>query len=103
MLAQAIGGAIAVVVGVCMTKFVGQSSGGSVEFGRISVEDSVVAMAGSNLTNCAAESLTDSSLGTSSVLGGAFAMYHLPQVFQFRQGSLVPLKKTPAVTGFNLT
>ncbi len=103
MLAQAIGGAVAVVVGVCMTNVFGLSSNGRVDIGRIYVEDSVVAMTQSNFTSCAAESLTDSSLGSSSVFGGAFAIYHLPQVSLFSQGLLEPLKKTPVVTGFNLT
>ena len=54
MLAQAIGGAVAVVVGVCMTDFTGMSSGRNVDSGQIYVEDSVVAMTQSNFTNCAA-------------------------------------------------
>jgi hypothetical protein len=99
---QAVGGAVAVVAGVFMTRFIGQASSGSCSLGRIFFEDSRIIMARSLFTNCAAESLTDSSLGSSSVFGGAFALLHSPQVSNFEIGLLMPTK-TPAVTGFNLT
>jgi hypothetical protein len=118
MLAQAIGGAVAVVVGVIMTSFLNRIEYYDEEddydyfptyprdrYGRwtVSVEDSIVAMTQCNFTSCAAESLTQSSFGTSSVFGGAFAIYHLPRVSQFFQGLLKPLEETPAVIGFSLT
>jgi hypothetical protein len=105
-LAQAIGGAVAVAVGVYMLNSVGSSSlPGVVSFGRISFQDSHIAMAQSNAVNCSASSLTDSSQGSSSVYGGAFAVLHSPQVSSFKQRLLQSLlegtKFNP--TGSNLT
>ena len=48
---QAIGGAVAVVVGVYMTNFYGPSSSGRVSSGAISVRDSVVEFNRNRVTN----------------------------------------------------
>ncbi len=101
--AQAIGGAVAVVVGVYMSNFFGPLSSGLVSSGGISVHDSVVEFSRNRVTNCTAVSLTDSSLGPSSVFGGAFAVIHSPQVSNFRQGLLLPSTGVLGVSGSNVT
>jgi hypothetical protein len=101
---QAIGGAVAVVVGVYMVNSYGPLSPElSVSSGRISVHNSVVEFSRNRVTNCTAVSLTDSSLGPSSVFGGAFAILHSPQVSNFRQGLLLPSVGVLGVSGFNVT
>jgi hypothetical protein len=101
---QAIGGAVAVVVGVYMFNSYGPASPDlSVSSGRISVQDSVVEFSRNRVTNCTAVSLTDSSLGPSSVFGGAFAILHSPQVSNFRQGLLLPSVGVLGASGFNVT
>ncbi len=103
---QAIGGAVAVVVGVYMTNSYGRLSPdslGPVSFGRIIVHDSVVELSRNMVTNCTAVSLTDSSLGSSSVFGGAFAVLHSAQVSNFRQGLLLPSVGVLGTSGFNVT
>jgi hypothetical protein len=69
----------------------------------MSVQDSIVVVNESNFTNCSATSLTDASLGTSSVSGGAFAILHSAQVSNFRLGVLVPSGTSDDVMGFNIT
>ena len=103
MFAQVIGGAAAVAVGVYMTNSIGQESIESVAAGGISVQDSVLVVNRSRFTNCRVASLADSSFGSSSVFGGAFAVLHSPQVSNFRSGLLLPSYTTLNVTGFNLT
>lgn len=104
MFTQAIGGAVAVVAGVYMTNSVGQAlTGVSVFVGRISVENSVVAINQSRFTNCVAESLTDSSIGTTSVFGGASAILQLAQVSSFRAGLFVPSDSQHLANGINLS
>jgi hypothetical protein len=99
MLVQAVGGAIAVVVSVYMTNFIGKLSRGTILHGRISFKNSQIFMIRSTFMNCAAESLADSSFGTSSVFGGAFALLHRPQVYNFRVGLLLPTNTNHLVTG----
>jgi hypothetical protein len=96
------GGAVVVAVGVYIANSIGQSSSEMVTVGRVSVQDSIVVMNQGNFTNCSAASLTDTSLGTSSVFGGAFVMLHAPQVSNFRLGLLLPSDTLNVVTGFNL-
>jgi hypothetical protein len=55
------------------------------------------------VTNCTAASLTDSSLGPSSVFGGAFAILHSPQVSNFRQGLLLSSVGVLGASGSNVT
>jgi hypothetical protein len=101
---QAIGGAVAVVVGVYMVNSYGPASPDlSFSSGRISVQDSVVECSRIMVANCTAVSLTDSSLGSSSVFGGAFAILHSPQVSNFRQGILLPSVGVLGASGFNVT
>ncbi len=100
---QAIGGAVAVVVGVYMTNSFGPGGSGRVSSGEISVHDSVVEFSRNRVTNCTAVSVTDSSLGSSSVFGGAFAMLHSPQVSNFRQGLSLPSAGVLGVSGSNVT
>jgi hypothetical protein len=100
---DAIGGAVAVVVGVYMTNSYGPLSSGYVSSGRISVQDSVVEFSRNRVTNCAAVSVTDTSFGLSSVFGGAFAMLHSPQVSNFKLGLLLPSVGVLGVSGFNVT
>jgi hypothetical protein len=92
-------------VGAYILNSVGSDSTGNVSFGRIAVQGSHVAVTQSNFLKCSALSLTDSSQGSSSVYGGAFALLHSPQVSNFRIGLSQPL--TPSVefkaAGFNLT
>jgi hypothetical protein len=103
MRVQAVGGAVAVVVGVYMTNFVGpDSSRGRAVYGEISLQDSIVEFQRNRVTNCMSVSVTDSSLGTSSVFGGALAMLHSPQVSNFELALLQAM--IPArVNGFNVT
>jgi hypothetical protein len=100
---QAIGGAVAVVVSSYITNFIGPVSSGPVSFGRISVQDSFVEISRNRVTNCTAASLTESSLGTSSVVGGAFAILHSPQVSNFRQGLLLSSVGVHGASGSNVT
>jgi hypothetical protein len=101
---QAIGGAVAVVVSVYLVNFYGPASPDlSVSSGQISVQDSVVECSRIMVANCTAVSLTDSSLGPSSVFGGAFAILHSPQVSNFRQGLLLPSVGVLGASGFNVT
>jgi hypothetical protein len=100
---QAIGGAVAVVVGVYMTNFYGPLSSGRVSSGGISVRDSVVEFSRIMVTNCTAISLTDSCLGSSSVFGGAFAVLHSAQVSNFMTGLLLPSSGVLGASGSNVT
>ena len=103
-LAQAVGGAVAVAVGICMMNLVGAAStNDEFSFGIISVRNSHVAMTQSSFTNCSATSLTGTSQGSSSVYGGAFAVLHSPQVSNFIVGLLQPSMPGLYATGFNLT
>jgi hypothetical protein len=103
--AQAVGGAVAVAVGTYILNSAGSGSTKSVSFGRISVRDSHVAVTQSIFSNCSVSSLTDSSQGSSSVFGGAFALLHSPQVSDFILGLLQPLPLGAEFqsTGSNLT
>ena len=102
MLVQAIGGAVAVVVGVYMMNSFGTFSSGGVSFGNTSITNSVVVFNRNRAINCTAVSVTDNSLGSSSVFGGAFAILHSPQVSNFRSGVLQPSVGV-RVSGFNFT
>ena len=98
------GGAVAVVVGVYIANSIGQASTRKrVSVGRMSVQDSVIVVNQSNFTNCSAASLTDTSLGTSSVFGGAFSILHAPQVSNFRLGVLESSDTRNNSTGFDLS
>ena len=102
-LVQAVGGAVAVVVGVNIMNAVGaRSSSGTAVFKAISLQDSRVLLMRSRFTNCSARSLTQSSLGTANVFGGAFAMSHSSQVSNFRVGILEP-SPDKVLIGSNLT
>jgi hypothetical protein len=74
-----------------------------VTFGKISVQDSVVEFNRNRVENCSAVSLTDISLGSSSVFGGALAIVHSAQVFNLVLGVLLPSITEPDVAGFNLS
>ncbi len=99
------GGAIAVVLGTFMSNSNGltQSRRKKVTFGKISLQDSVVEFNRNRVENCTAVSLTDISLGSSSVYGGAFAIIHSARVFNLVLGVLLPLIKEPDIAGFNLS
>ncbi len=101
-LVQAIGGAVAVVVGLYMMNSAGMLSSGDVSFGNTSITNSLVVFNRSRVTNCTAVSVTDNSLGSSSVFGGAFAILHSPQVSNFLTGVLLPSVGVRA-SGFNFT
>jgi hypothetical protein len=92
-----------VVVGAHMTNAFGEAGSGPISFGRISIQDAFVVINQSTFRNCTAMSLTNSSLGTSSVFGGAFAMFHAHQISNFRTGLSIPLNKPLISTGANLT
>jgi hypothetical protein len=96
---------VAVAVGVYMLNSAGSASPGNVQFGRISVQDSHVAVTQSNFSNCSASSQTVNSQGSSSVYGGAFALLHSPQVSDLKLGLSQPLPPGAELqsTGFNLT
>ncbi len=94
---------MAVVVGAYMTNAFGETGSGPISFGRISIHDALVVINQSRFTDCTAVSLTDSSLGTSSVFGGAFAMFHSHQISNFRTGLSIPLNKPLISSGTNLT
>ncbi len=100
---QAIGGAVAVVVGVYMMNSFGTVSSGRVSFGNTSITNSVVVFNRNRVTDCTAVSVTDNSLGSSSVFGGAFAILHSPQVSNFRTGVLQPSVGVRDANGFNFT
>ena len=102
MLVQAIGGAVAVVVGVHMMNSAGTLSLVDSSFGSTSVTNSVVVFNRSRVTNGTAVSVTDNSLGSSSVFGGAFAILQSPQVSNFMNGVLLPSVGGRA-SGFNFT
>lgn len=101
-LVQAIGGAVAVSVGIHMTTSFGDFSKRRASFGLISDEDSVVAVNNSKFANCTAETSTDRSLGTFSVFGGAFAIIQSPEVSSFRLGVMFASDR-PSLAGSNLT
>jgi hypothetical protein len=92
-----------VVVGVLMINSVGPASEGPVSSGTVYVNDSVVIINQNRFTNCTAVSRTDSSLGSFSVFGGAFAMLHSLQLSNFRIGLLMPSVGVRHVKGFSLT
>ena len=97
---------MAIAVGAYMLNSVGSGSvTGEFSFGRISVQDSYVAVTQSDFSNCLASSLTGISQGSSSVYGGAFAVLHSPQVSNLKLGLLQPLSPFAELnaTGFNLT
>jgi hypothetical protein len=96
-LAQAVGGAVAVVLGVCVSNSIGQGSAETITIGLLSVQNAFIVVNQSEFINCSAASLTDSSLGTSSVYGGAFALLQAPQVSNFRFGLSVH-SDTPVVS-----
>ena len=98
------GGAIAVVVSVYMRNSISQSRSRAqaVSYGNISFRDSLVVLTRSRLSSCTAESHLHSSLGPSSVFGGAFAILHSPQVMKFRLSLLVPFFESHAC-GNNLS
>lgn len=102
---QALGGAVAVVMGTFMSNSNGPIKSGQkkVTFGKISVQDSVVEFNRNRVENCSAVSLTDISLGSSSAFGGALAIVHSAQVFNLVLGVLLPSIKEPDVAGFNLS
>ncbi len=90
------------LAGVHIANSIGQASTRkSFSVGMMSVQDSVIVVNQSNFTNCSAASLNDSSLGTSSVFGGAFAVLHLPQVSNFRLGVLESSDTRNNATWFN--
>jgi hypothetical protein len=102
---KAVGGAVALVVGVFAMNSAGpRSPTGSAIIHLISVQDSSVAVNHSKFEYCSVTSLTDSSLGTASVYGGAFAVLHDPQVSNFRIGiSGQPLNANDYLFGSKLT
>jgi hypothetical protein len=103
-LVQATGGAVAVVVGVNMMNAVGaRSSVGTAVFKTISLQDSHVSLIRSRFTNCSALSLTENSLGTANVYGGAFAMLHSSEVSNFRVGILQPSSQGDSAIGSSLS
>jgi hypothetical protein len=94
---------VAVVVGVSMMNAVGpRSSLGTAIFKTVSLQDSGVSLMRCRFTNCSATSMTQSSLGTANVYGGAFAMLHSYQVSNFRVGILDP-SGNMVLDGSNLT
>jgi hypothetical protein len=99
---QAVGGAVAVVVGAYMTNFIGPDSSGRAIYGEISLQDSILEFQRNRFINCTSISVTDSSLGTSSVFGGALAILQLPQVSNFEL-ALLQAKIAASVNGFNVT
>lgn len=104
-LAQAIGGAVAVVVGVYMMNSVGHLNDykASPDVASINFEDSHIAVIQCKFTNCSATSLTDSSMGTSSVYGGALALLQSRQLSSFRQGLLVSSGILRGMIGSNVS
>jgi hypothetical protein len=96
---------VAVAVGTYILNSAGSASTRNVSFGRISVRDSRVNVTQSIFSNCSVSSLTDSSQGSSSVFGGAFAVLHSPQVSDFELGLSQPLPLGAELksTGSNLT
>lgn len=101
-LVQAIGGAIAVSVGIHLTSSFGDFSSRMASFGLISDDDSIFVVNNSKFENCTAETSTDRSLGTFSVFGGAFAIIQSPEVSSFRLGVMFASEK-PRMAGSNLT
>jgi hypothetical protein len=100
---QVNGGAVAVAVGIYITNWIGLAGKETnVSVSQISVRDSVVVVRQSNFTNCSVSSLTDTSLGTSYVAGGALAILHSPQVSNFRLGLMLPSDKLNIVSGFDI-
>ena len=86
-LAQAAGGAVAVIVGVYMMNAVGpRSASGTASFETISVQNSRVSIVRSRFTNCSVISVTESSLGSANVHGGAFCILFVMRLQGFVLG-----------------
>ncbi len=105
---NAIGGALAIVAGAFVYSFyLGETS--DISWGTTTVQDSRIAVTGSSFTNCTAVSFTggptSSSIGTTSVYGGAVSLLHSPQVSIFGGTSIPALQPPQALqlAGFNVT
>jgi hypothetical protein len=103
---QAIGGAVAIVVGAYIFNSQGSNGFISTIFDTTIVQHSHVVVTESVFAYCSATSFTggssSASLGVSSVFGGALALLHAAQVSEFIGGSLL-LPKAPILAGTNLT
>jgi hypothetical protein len=104
---QVIGGAVAVVAGAFVYNVQGLSNYRHSFIGNTTVQDSRIAVTGSSFTNCKAVSYTggptSSSLGDTSVYGGALSVLHSPQVSIYRGTSLQPYNIVLLLAGINLT
>jgi len=105
---QAVGGAVAIVVGA----FVYNSPGTELDsyetsFMNTTVQHSQIAVTRSSFTNCSAVSFsggpTSSSFGTASVYGGALSVLHSPQVSTFPGINLLLPPPALRLAGLNLT
>ncbi len=110
---QAIGGAVAIIVGAFLYNRPANVGNYRTSFGATTVQDSRIAVTGSSFVNCEAISCTGgptlsertlgtTSLGTTSVYGGALSVLHSPQVSTFRGTMLWP-PQALKLAGFNLT
>jgi hypothetical protein len=95
-----------VAVGIYMSSSTGPrssipSSHGS---GFVSIQDSVVSITECNFTNCSVSSVTEASLGTASVYGGAVSILHELQISIFKSTIFEPeLLHSGNLSGFNFS
>jgi hypothetical protein len=105
-LTQAVGGAVAIVVGAYIFNSLGPLGSETTTIGTTSLQNSHISFAENFFAKCSVVSFTggseSSSLGTSSVYGGALAILQSPQVSVFRGGSLMS-SRVIDLTGFNFT
>lgn len=115
MCEQAIGGAVAVVAGAFVYNRPASLGNYRTSFGTTAIQDSRIAVTGSSFVKCEAISFTGgptssphertlgtTSLGTTSVYGGALSVLHSPQVSTFRGTMLWPIQALK-LGGFNVT
>jgi hypothetical protein len=104
MCEQAIGGAVAIVVGAFV--YLKNPHNYDLSLGNAYFQDSYIAITDSSFTNCKAASFTSgpasSSLGSTSVYGGAVSLLHSPQVSTFYRTVLQP-PEALKLAGFNVT
>ena len=103
---QAVGGAVAIAVGAYI--FNSNGVGGSLTstIGTTTARSVNITLTQNWFLRCTAVSFiggsASSNLGSSSAYGGAFALFHSPQVSLFSVGSLLP-PRALALTGTNAT
>jgi hypothetical protein len=107
MLMQALGGAVAIVVGAYIFNSNGPFSSFSSITGTTTFLNSHITLNENRFSNCSAVSFTggseSGSLGASSVYGGALAIVQSPHVSSFILGSENSAVSAIVLTGFNLT